>query len=132
MENILYFLFLWFIMSLNKTQQRILYSLGHCYKRFNQQYKDKPLSVFVSKMDFIKLIKQAEFINKKERALYKNLEHLEKKKLIEYLEKKIRLTQKGKEFFNKIEKEIKPLIEIKEFWNQNIKAERQLQTYIDK
>lgn len=118
-------------MSLNKTQQRILYALGHCYKKYNQQYQDKPLQFFVSKIGFIELIKQSDSIKKQDRALYKNLEILEKRKLIEYQEKKIRLTQKGKIFFNKIEKEIKPFVDLKEFWHQKLKTERQLQTYIE-
>lgn len=118
-------------MALAKTQQRILYSLGQCYQRFNQPYRDKPLKVLVSKIAFIELIKQANFIKKQERALYKNLEVLEKKKLIEYKDKKIRLTQKGQRFFNKIEREIKPFIETRDFWHQHPKAERHLQTYIE-
>jgi predicted methyltransferase len=119
-------------MSLTKTQQRILYSLGQCFKKLNQPYQDKPLKVFVSKIAFIELIKQADFIKKQERALYKNLEFLEKKKLIEYKDKKIKLTQRGQRFFNKIEKEIKPFVETRDFWHQNPKAERQLQTYMEK
>jgi predicted methyltransferase len=117
-------------MALSKTQQRILYSLGQCYKKLNQPYQDKPLRVFVSKIAFIELIKQADFIQKQERALYKNLEILEKRKFIAYQDKKIRLTQRGQRLVNKIEKEIKPFVETRDFWHQNPKAERQIQTYI--
>jgi len=115
-------------MSLTNTQKRILYSLGQCYQKLNQPYQDKPLKVLISKIAFIELIQQAEFTKKQPRALYKNLEFLEKKKLIEYKERKIKLTQKGQRFFNKIEKETKPYFNIKEFWHQNPKTERQLQT----
>jgi hypothetical protein len=118
-------------MSLTKTQQRILYSLGQCYIKLNQPFQDKPLTVFISKIAFIELIKQAEFIKKQERALYKNLEILEKKKLIEYKDKKLRLTPRGKRVFNRIEKEIKPYLNIIDFWHQNPKITRQLQTCID-
>ena len=117
-------------MSLTKTQQRILYSLGNCYQNLNLPYQDKPLKVLISKIHFIELIKKADFVKKQERALYKNLEILENKKLIEYRDKKIQLTQKGKRVFNKIEKEIKPFIRIREFWEQEIKSDRHLQTYI--
>ena len=117
-------------MSLSKVQQRILYSLGQCYQKLNQPYQDKPLKVFVSKIAFIELLQQADFIKKQPRALYKNLELLEKRKLIHYEEKKIKLTSKGQKFFNRIEKEIHPYFKIKDFWEQNLKTERQLQTYI--
>ncbi len=117
-------------MSLTKTQQRILYSLGQCYQNLNKPYEGKPLKVRISKIAFIELIKQADFVQKKERALYKNLELLEKRKLIEYVDKKIRLTPKGNRFFNKIEKEVKPWVKIKDFWNQSLKSERGIQTFM--
>lgn len=117
-------------MSLTKTQQRILYSLGQCYQKLNQPFQDKPFKVFISKIAFIELLKQAEFIKKQERALYKNLELLEKKKLIQYPEKKIILTSRGQSTFNRIEKEICPFTEIRDFWQKNPKTERQLQTYL--
>ena len=119
-------------MSLTKTQQRILYSLGHCYQNLNEPYQDKPLKVRISKIAFIELIKQADFMKKQERALYKNLELLEKRKLIEYIDKKIRLTQKGQRFFNKIDKEVRPFMHIKEFWGQSLKSDRGLQTFIER
>jgi len=118
-------------MSLTNTQKRILYSLGQCYQSLNQPYRDKPLKVFVSKIAFIELLQQADFIKKQPRAIYKNLELLEKKKLIAYNDKKIKLTQRGNRLFNKIEKDIKPYLNIKDFWHQNLKTERQLQTYIE-
>lgn len=119
-------------MPLSSTQKKILYSLGQCYQKLNQPYQDKPFKVFISKIAFIELIQQADFIKKQDRALYKNLELLEKKKLIEYSEKKTKLTARGQRLFNQIEKEIKPYNLIKDFWHQNIKTERQLQTYIEK
>lgn len=118
-------------MSLSKTQLRILYSLGQCYRKLNQPYQDKPLTVFISKIAFIELLKQADFIQKQERALYKNLEFLEKKKFIEYNNKKIKLTQRGQRLFNRIEKEIKPFVDTRDFWHQDPKTQRQLQTYIE-
>lgn len=119
-------------MSLTKTQQRILYSLGQCYQKLNQPFQDKPFKVFISKIAFIELLKQADFIKKQERALYKNLELLEKKKLLAYKEKKIKLTQRGQRTFNRIEKEIKPFVDIRDFWHQNPKTARQLQAYFSK
>tara|TARA_B100000315_G_C14410758_1_gene510870 strand:+ start:327 stop:686 length:360 start_codon:yes stop_codon:yes gene_type:complete len=119
-------------MALSKVQQRILYSLGQCYQKLNEPYQDKPLKVRISKIAFIELIQQAEFIQKQPRALYKNLELLERKKLIAYIDKKIRLTQKGQRFFNKIEKEVKPFVSIREFWSQSLKSDRGMQTFIER
>lgn len=118
-------------MSLTNIQKRILFSLGQCYKKLNQPYQDKPLTVLISKIAFIELVKQADFIKKQERALYKNLELLEMKKLIEYSDKKIKLTQRGKRVFHRIEKETRPYLEIIGFWHQNPRTQRQLQTYIE-
>ena len=117
-------------MALTKVQQRILYCLGHCYNRFNSSYEHKPVKVYVSKLDFIDLVK--DFVNKQERALYKNLELLEKKKLISYEDKKIKLTVKGQKAFTKIQREIDPFIEIRNFWQQEVKCGREIQTYIKK
>jgi len=119
-------------MSLSKVQQRILYSLGQCHQKLNEPYQDKPLTVFVSKIAFIELLLQADFVKKQPRAVYKNLELLEKKKLIKYHEKKIKLTSKGQSFFNKIEKEVTPFHRIKDFWHQNPTTERKIQTYMEK
>ena len=81
-------------MKLSKTQKRILYSLGQCYKKLNQPYQDKPLKVLISKAAFIDLILQADFIKKQHRALYKNLAFLENKKLLHELNKNIHIFKK--------------------------------------
>ncbi|MBT4651379.1 hypothetical protein HOC13_02540 [Candidatus Woesearchaeota archaeon] len=117
-------------MKLSKTQKRILYSLGQCYKKLNQPYQDKPLKVLISKAAFIDLILQADFIKKQHRALYKNLAFLENKKLISYEDKKIKLTERGQLHFDKIERELQPFLNIVDFWHKDIQTERKLQTYI--
>ena len=63
-----------------------------------------PLEVSISKSLFIGVVKKAHLAEKKERALYKNMETLEEKKLIKYDNKQLSLTKKGKDLYKKIKK----------------------------
>jgi len=49
-------------------------------------------------------------VEKKERALYKNLENLEKQKYVVYNNKSLRLTNKGQKLYERIDSEISPCI----------------------
>jgi len=51
-------------------------------------------------------------VEKKERALYKNLEFLQKKKLISYNNKNLALTIKGKKLFEKVNEELTPYFNV--------------------
>ncbi len=118
-------------MGPTNKQKLMLYSLGQCYNRFNKSFKEKPLAVFVSKAAFIDMLMNNGMIDKKERALYKDLEFFEKKKLISYDNKNIKFTQKGYNLFSKISKEINPFFEQRIFWNSNaVKINRKLQSTI--
>ena len=114
-------------MSLTKTQKLTLYSLGECYSRLNKRFGNAPLQVFISKIGFIEMMINSGLVEKKERALYKNLETLEKKKLVYYEDRNLRFTKRGFVHYNKIKKDIEPFLAVNKFL-KNIKTNRRLQT----
>jgi len=99
-------------MKSTKKQNFILFILGMWYLEVNKNIKNKNLEVAISKAVFIDLVKKAKLAEKKERALYKNLEILEKKKLISYKNKNLALTNRGMKLFSKINNEISPYLSI--------------------
>jgi len=92
----------------------ILFILGIWYSEANKNIKNKNLEIAISKSVFIDIVRKANLANKKDRALYKNLEMLEKKKFISYNNKNLALTSKGMKLFNKINKDIAPYLKIVE------------------
>jgi hypothetical protein len=81
-------------------------------KKLNKKFEHQPLEASVSKIDFIKLLKKLNIVEKSERSLYKNLEILEKKKLIIYQNKFLRLTEKGLKSVQQKDKELYPYLKI--------------------
>ena len=99
-------------MKTTSVQNFILFTLGKWVEEANKKIKNKALQVSISKTIFIGLVKTAKFAKKQERALYKNLEILEKKKLVEYKNKELKLTKKGRELYEDIDKRIKPFFNV--------------------
>lgn len=105
-------------MILTRTQKFMLYALGRWYIEANKGLKKKSLAVIVSKGDFIRLIMNSGIVSKKERAIYKNLENLEKAKFVAYKEKSLSLTDKGAEYFEKINAEIASYLKANKILNK--------------
>jgi len=99
-------------METTKKQSYILYALGQWYEQANKQVQNNELEVAISKAIFIDLVMKAKIVEKKERALYKNLEELEKKKLIGYSSRNLSLTKKGSKLYEKLNTEIKPYVKL--------------------
>ena len=99
-------------MKTTKVQRFILFTLGKWFEEANKKIKHRPLQVSISKRLFIDLVKAAQFAEKVDRALYKNLEILEKKKLITYGNKELDLTEKGKKLFHEIDKNLNPYLDV--------------------
>lgn len=114
-------------MGLTKTQKLTLYSLGECYNQLNKRFGDAPLEVFISKIGFIEVMINSGLVEKKPRALYKNLETLEQKKLIYYENRNLRFTKRGFVHYNRIKKAIEPFMAVKTFL-KDIRTNRKLQT----
>ena len=89
----------------------MLFALGACYEECNKRLS-APLEVSVSKARFIELALRSGITGKRPRSLYKNLEALEKQKLIVYDSRNLQLTSKGKNLFAKVQKEVKPYIDV--------------------
>jgi len=98
--------------KLSKEERYILYAMGKCYQSYNKFFTDKPLEVTISKFTFIDIMISSKSVNKKERAIYRNLESLEAKKLIRYDNKELSFTRKGLREFNKVDKNINNYIEL--------------------
>jgi len=96
----------------------MLYTLGRWYVEANKKLKKRSLMVKVSKSDFITLVMNSGIVKKKQRALYKNLERLEKDKFISYKNKSLVLTERGVDFFKKINKEINSYLKVHKTLNK--------------
>jgi hypothetical protein len=99
-------------MVVGKKQIFILFTLGQYYVEANKRLKGMPLHVFISKKLFIDIVKKAHLAEKKERALYKNLEDLEKKKYVTYENHCLKLTAKGQRMFERVHKEYGPYLNL--------------------
>lgn len=98
-------------------------------EKINKRFSDKPLEASVSKIDFIKLLKELDIVDKTERSLYKNLEVLEKKKLIVYENRFLKLTSKGLKVCMQKEKEIYPYLKLIVKLGKSLKKRTLAQTY---
>ncbi|MFH1510217.1 MAG: hypothetical protein ABIF10_00880 [Candidatus Woesearchaeota archaeon] len=90
-------------MALGSKQLFILFSLGQYYLEANKRLKGLPLQIVISKKVFIDIMKQAHIAEKKERALYRNLEVLEDKKYVSYENHCLKLTRRGQSLFSKLD-----------------------------
>ncbi|MFH0978213.1 MAG: hypothetical protein V1837_02820 [Candidatus Woesearchaeota archaeon] len=99
-------------MGVGKKQTFILFTLGQYYIEANKRLKGSLLEVVISKKVFIDIVKRAHLAEKKERALYKNLEVLEKKKFVTYENYCLKLTPKGQRLFDKVKKEYEPYLNL--------------------
>ena len=100
------------MIQISKKHKFILYALMKYLKKINKKFKNQPLEASVSKIDFIKLLKNLKIVEKSQRGLYKNLEILEKKKLIQYENRFLKLTEKGLKEVNKKEEELYPYLKL--------------------
>jgi hypothetical protein len=96
--------------KISKKHLFVLFALRRYLEKVNLKFSDKPLHASVSKIAFIKLLKDSKIIDKSERGLYLNLEILGKKKLIQYENKFLKITEKGLKKADELENEIKPYL----------------------
>lgn len=115
------------MLLLTPTHKFILFTLGFWYTEANKKLQKKNLIISISKASFIQIVKKAGIVEKKPRALYKNLELLEKKKLIKYEKRSLSLTEKGEKIFLKIYKEHKPYVDV-----VKLLAEKEISKYTKK
>jgi hypothetical protein len=99
-------------MSVGAKQVFILFTLGQYYIEANKRLKGMPLEIVISKKVFIDIVMQAHIAEKKERALYRNLEILEKKKYISYANQCLKLTPRGRRLFIKLNTTYQPYMNL--------------------
>jgi len=93
-------------MGASKKEKLVLYALHHYYNTVKDRLNKQMIEPTLTKTTFIELLMKAKLVEKKERAIYRNLESLEKQKLISYNKSKLRLTIKGSRICKKIHKDI--------------------------
>lgn len=97
-------------MGVSKAQEFTLFLLGMCYRNCSRSVK-APLKLEMRKVDFISLACSAGLVNKSPRAMYRNLELLESARFISYKSKRLALTKKGRSYFDRKLKLVKPYID---------------------
>ena len=107
-------------MHLSGKKKEMLYILGQFFKETDKKFAEAPLSVSVSKAEFIDVIMSLTAISKKERAAYKDLESLGKEKYIIYEGRMLMMSKKGFKEYADIIAENKRFNEI----TQKIEAHR--------
>jgi len=100
-------------MRVTRVQAYILFALGTCYEQCSKRFAGKPMAVSMNKVAFIELARKANITEKKERALYKNLEALEALKIVSYDNKNLALTPKGQKVFERVRDDLIPYINVK-------------------
>ena len=88
-------------MELTPKEKLLVFALGIYLSNLKKRVSSD-LDVTIQKSVFIDFVLKTKLFEKKERALYKNLENLEKKKLLSYPVKRIVLTERGWKAYKKI------------------------------
>ena len=99
-------------MGITTVQKFILFTLGSWHLEAQRKFSDKPIQVVISKAKFIEVARNAQFVTKQARALYKNLEDLEKRKLLSYDHKALALTSKGQKLFDRLYADLRPYVNV--------------------
>ncbi|MBI5390035.1 hypothetical protein HZB02_00950 [Candidatus Woesearchaeota archaeon] len=99
-------------MKISKQPLFVLFALMAYLRKANALFADQPLEVAVSKIAFIRLLKETQMVDKSTRGLYHNLEMLEKKKLILYDNKLLQLTEKGLTKAREMEEALSPYLDL--------------------
>ncbi|MBI4144068.1 hypothetical protein HY486_02385 [Candidatus Woesearchaeota archaeon] len=105
---------------ISKEQTFILFVVGSCQDALAQKFANKPVSVRLSKQSFIQLAMNSGIAQKKERALYKNLQDLEERKLVSYDCKHLCLTPRGARQYSSIARKLKPYISASKIIEVNV------------
>lgn len=118
--------------KLTRVQDLMLYTLGKLLDETNKKVVGKPLSIALTKAQFIQMITDSEVAGKKERAVYQNLQNLEAKHYVEYSKKQLSLTAKGRKVNLKIERQIAPYHKVMRAIEEKIQLAREgIQTALE-
>ncbi|MBU2561762.1 MAG: hypothetical protein KKD17_05685 [Nanoarchaeota archaeon] len=99
-------------MGLSGKKKELLFVLGQFFKETDRKFSETPLLISISKAEFIDVIRSLQAVEKKERALYRNLEDLENARYIVYEDKNLRMSRKGFNEYARIRHELETLNKI--------------------
>lgn len=88
-----------------KTKE-MLFILGQFFRETDRRFSSAPLRIQIPKVEFIEAIRAMGVLDKKDRAVYKNLEALQKARLISYKGRNLSLTHKGHSRYLRLCREI--------------------------
>ena len=117
-------------MDLTSKERLIIFALG-IYLEAIKKKVSSDLDVSIQKSVFIDFVIKTKLFEKKERAIYKNLETLENKRLLSYPNKRIILTERGAKAYEKVLEEARPYLTVYDTLRQtNIAKEtKRIQTF---
>lgn len=116
-------------MGLTIIQKEMLFILGEFLKKTSRRFSKANLDVSVLKAEFIDAIMGVGAVDKKERAIYRNLKQLEKGKYISYDKKDLHFSKKGFKEYNKIKAEVLRFKQVEaNIATQKIKFKRKVQS----
>ncbi len=116
-------------MGLKSNRKEMLYILGQFFSKAHSRFAETPLKFSISKAEFIDVIRSLMLVDKKERAIYKNLEELEKHKYLVYDDRNLRLSRKGFDEYERIRKEYDRLaVILQRLESGKIRFKRKIQT----
>ena len=82
-------------MGLTPKTKEMLFILGQFFKETARKFNSAPLKISIPKAEFIDAVNSLGVVDKKGRAIYRNLESLQKSRFISYKDKCLALTRKG-------------------------------------
>lgn len=117
-------------MELTSKERLLIFALGIYLQDLKKRVESVNLDVAIQKSVFIDFVLKTRLFEKKERALYKNLENLEEKKIISYPAKRIVLTGKGVREYFKVQHSVMPYLTVYATLQQVniVKETRKIQT----
>jgi len=120
-------------MDLTPKEQVLVFALGIYLQDLKKKVDEPGLDVAIQKSVFIDFVLKTKLFEKKERALYQNLENLEEKKIISYPNKRIVLTEKGIREYYKVQHSVMPYLTVYATLQQVniVKETRKVQTFFN-
>lgn len=117
-------------MELTTKEKLLVFALGIYLQNLQRKINTQDLDISIQKSVFIDFVLKTKLFEKKERALYKNLENLEKKKLLSYPVRRIVLTERGWKAYDKISESLKPYLIIRDMLSTEtiVRGTRKIQT----
>lgn len=97
-------------MDLTPKERLLIFALGIYLQDLKSKVESANLDIAIQKSVFIDFVLKTRLFEKKERALYQNLENLEEKKIISYPNKRIVLSERGIKEYYKIQHSVMPYL----------------------